>query len=119
MLMRKLRPPHQCKTKMKPLKSITTAQSADNLLYTFENNQYCLYKVLECLDNNEFKCVELNIEDKKFQRHQSLNFGKVGVFKNHGLTTVERVLNINEVNGKVFSRKGLLFTVSMNVLEET
>lgn len=119
MLLRKYRPHDTCVTEMKPLRPDTTLKSQDNLIYTYEEKQYTLYKVLEVGDNDHYKCVELNIEDKSFSRELTLNFGLVGVFKDHGLTTIEKDIELREIKGKVVSSKGLLFTVAKNILQET
>lgn len=103
---------------MKPIRPNSTSKARDDLVYIYKEKQYSMYQVLEILDDNYYDCVELNIEEKIFTRHASLNFGKVGVFKYHGLTTIKRNIHIEEINGKVVMNQNLLMTVPMNVLTQ-
>lgn len=119
MLTKKYRHGDDCVTRMKPFRMKTTTQSRDDLLYLFNNGMYYLYQIVEELGDNEFTCVEMNTEEKTFSRVMTLNFGRVGVFKNHGHTTITKTVKGSEVAGKVIAIRGLLFTVPKNVLQET
>lgn len=77
-----------------------------------------MYEVQEKLEDDSFMCVELNIEAKIFQDSRTLNFGHVGIFKNHGYTVVQRILRVDEISGKVLKLDNLLITVPRNVLVE-
>ena len=119
LLMRKYRSHTKCETEMKPIRTGSTTKSRDDLVYVYKDENFTLYQVQEVLENDWFECVELNTEDKFFTRHGSLNFGRVGVFKDHGLTTIIKRIHISEIAGKVVSNMKLLFTVPMNILKQT
>ena len=118
LLMRKYRGHTHCQNQMKPIRPGSTKKSRDDLLYIFNGDMYTMYMVLDVLPNDNYECLELNTEEKFFTRHPSLNFGKVGIFKNHGLTTIKKIIHISEISGKVISNQNLLFTVPMNVLTQ-
>ena len=119
MLVRKYNHKDDCETQMKPIKTTVTAKSQDNLVYILEDSKYTLFEVREVLEDGYLEVVELNIEDKVYSREPSLNFGKVGVFKNHGTTLVKSTISLSQVHGKVIAVRGLLLTVPKNILTET
>ena len=116
LLLKKFKP-HHCQPQMKPVRVKETTKTCDNLVYVFDE-MYTLYEVLEDMEDGTFRCVELNIQDKVFQRTRSLNFGLVGIFQYHGYTTVEKILTEEELSGKVIRLEDLLVTVPRNVLVE-
>ena len=118
MLLRKYRPYHSCEAKMKPVKVSTTAKTRDDLVYTYHNEGFQFYQVTD-VEDGELLCVELNMGPKVFSRHDTLNFGLVGVFEDYGKKTTQRRLTYSELAGKVFSHKGLLMSIPVNILCET
>ena len=103
---------------MKPIRVETTSKTRDDLVYKYEEGKYWLYKVLE-IEGDMLRCVELNTIEKSFSRHLSLDFGLVGVFENLGKKTTRNTLKMAEVSGKLFSYKGLVMTIPLNILCET
>ena len=104
---------------MKPVRLQKTPKTRDDLIYTFKEGIYRLYHVKAIEENEkEFTCKEFNIEEKYFRRHQTLDFGSVGVFKNLGYKTVTVVVKDSEIAGKVIAIGCLLLTSSKNVLTE-
>ena len=103
---------------MKPISTRRSAKSRDDLIYTFADDNYRLFKVLEELPDDRFKCREFNISPKSFKRHPTLDFGNVGVFNNHGYRSHRTVVSINDVKGKVFSTGSLVMTIGRNLLTE-
>ena len=121
LLLRKMRPHLSCQNKMKPVRLGRTPKTRDDMIYTFKEGMYRLYHVKAIEENeneNEFTCKEFNIEEKYFRRHQTLDFGSVGVFKNLGYKTVTVVVKDSEIAGKVIAIGCLLLTSSKNVLTE-
>ena len=117
-LMTKFCPGHRCKTSMRSLAEKTTSKSADNLFYTFKDSEYKLFKVLKVMDTNEVYAQELNVAKKVFARHPELPFGSVGVFEDHGVLTIKKVIPMTEVAGKLVKIRNLYMTAPRNVLTE-
>ena len=117
MLLRKYRP-HKCNPSMKPLKVSRTAKTRNDLIYLRENGEYKYFQVEEVITKKKFRCKQFVIEPKKFNRTMELDFSLVGVFHNRGKMAVERNVKMEEICGKVFSHKGLLMSIPMNVLLE-
>ena len=119
MLMSKYRPHGHCQRQMKPVKTETTPKTRDDKVYVVRDGNFFMYQVNEVLEGGDvLRCTELNIIDKRFNLHDTLNFGKVGVFQYLGKKTVHAELDTAEIAGKVFSYKDLLMSVSRNVLTE-
>ena len=117
-LARKFKGNHVCKVKPVPIQVGKTPKKRDDLIYTKVDGIYNLFRVEEILENNDFCCKQFNVIDKMFPVCPGLNFGFVGVFKNHGFKSGIRIVRENEVKGKVILNQGVLFTVSNNVLTE-
>jgi len=117
LLLRKYRPHARCQPSMRPVRVGKTSKSRDDLFYTFRNGIYRLFQVKEIVDN-ELRCLEFNLLDKTFSADNSLNFGLVGVFRNMGKKAGERIVAKADIDGKVISSKGLLFTAPRNILAE-
>ena len=100
LLLRKMRPHLTCQNKMKPVRLGRTPKTRDDMIYTFKEGMYRLYHVKAIEENEkEFTCKEFSIEEKYFQRHQTLDFGSVGVFENLGYKTVTVVVKDSEISG--------------------
>ena len=95
-----------------------TAETRDDLIYIRSDETYRIFQVKEVLPGKRYRCLEFNIEPKKFNTARELNFGLVGVFHDRGKLTMEKTIKLQEVAGKVFTYKGLLMTIPMNVLLE-
>ena len=117
MLLRKFRPHSSCATKMEPINLTSTPKTQDDLIYTFEEGIYRLFQVKE-MEEDILTCQEFNLEAKSFRRHQTVNFGCVGVFVWHGFLAETVILGIGDVKGKVIKIGALLLTVPKNVLTE-
>ena len=103
---------------MRDLKEKVTAKSADNLIYTFKDQKYNLYKVLTVMDKTEVFAQELNVIEKVFPRQPELPFGSVGVFKDLGCLTIKKVIKMEDVAGKLIKVDNLYMTAPRNVLTE-
>ena len=77
-----------------------------------------MFKVIRVLRNGDFVCREFIISGKVFRRHSTLQFEAVGVFNNHGFKTIQSILPVSAIRGKVFSMGSLLMTIPMNILLE-
>ena len=115
---RKFKGGHTCSPKRTPIKVGKTPKSRDDLIYTKSNGFYSLYRVEEIDENGDFHCKQFNVIDKTFPACPGLNFGLVGVFKNHGFKSGMRFVQADDVAGKVILNQGMLFTASNNVLVE-
>ena len=118
MLLRKFRPHHDCEQRMKPISVGTTPRCRDDLVYTYNEQQYRMFKVIKILESEQYVAREFNITGKVFKRHPSLHFDTVGVFNNHGFKTEKTVLDLSQIKGKVFSHGSLLMSIPMNILVE-
>ena len=119
LLLRKFRAHPSCVNQMKPIRLSRTPKTRDDIIYTFSDGVYRLFKVEEIGDvEKEYLCKEYNVSNKTFRRHQTLDFGVVGVFRNHGYKMELVTVQHQEICGKLVSIGSLLFTVSINVLTE-
>ena len=116
--MTKFLPGHRCRPSMAPLSSKTTSKTADNLVYTFKDKEYKLYKILEVMDDRAVYAQELNVVKKVFERHSELLFGTVGVFEDQGCLTTKTILQRDEIAGKLVKLPNLYLTAPRNVLTE-
>ena len=82
-LLAKYRPHPSCRNGMEPVTTHVTPKTRDDLIYTIEDGEYELYKVVEVLEDRNYKCLKFNTLPKSFIRHPDLDFGKV--FQNHSL----------------------------------
>ena len=117
-LLAKYRRHGSCKNGMEPVTTNVTAKTRDDLIYTLEEGEYELYKVVEIQEDGNFICRKFNISPKSFLRHPDLDFGKVGVFHYHGFHNILFQVAREDVQGKVFHFHSLLLTISRNVLAE-
>ena len=117
-LLGKYRPHPSCQNGMEPVTTHVTAKTRDDLIYTIEDGDYELYKVVEVQEDRNYKCRKFNTSPKSFMRHQDLDFGKVGVFNNHGYHNIFFQVEHKDVKGKVFQFHSLLLTIARNVLAE-
>ena len=118
LLLRKFRAHSICLPDMKPIVLGATPKTRDDLVYTYVNSQYHLFKVTE-IDDECYICKEFNVTAKNFRRHPNLDFGKVGIFRNFGFKTTVHRLKWSEIRGKVICIGSLLMSVPKNVLVET
>ena len=88
---------------MKPICLQRTPKTRDDLIYTFDA-EYKLFQVEKIEDDErEHVCKEFNVTNKIFRRQQTLDFGLVGVFQNHGYKTQIVTVRENEIAGKLVS----------------
>ena len=119
MLLRKFRPHPKCLRDMKPVTATQTAKCRDDMVYTFNGGEFHFYKVDDVdEDGNVFACTEFHVMRKTFQRHPQLDFACIGVYKCLGLKTTRRELTWQEIKGKAYLYKGLIMSISKNVLTE-
>ena len=102
---------------MKPIRIGCTGKSRDDLIYTFEDGHYTLFKVVS-MTGTRYLCKEYNISGKTFNKEPTLQFQQVGVFNNHGFKTEKITVRPSEIKGKVFSLGAILMTIPSNVLLE-
>ena len=118
LLLRKFRPHGSCSVQMKPVKIGQTAKTRDDLIYTFKDRLYRLFKVVD-IEEESFTCQEFNTTPKFFRRHQNLDFGVTGVFNNKGYKTGVFNVERRDMAGKVVMvGNSLLMTVPINILTE-
>ena len=94
-----------------------TPLECNNLIYTFERNNYNMYVVKSIEGNN----LTRQIQDKLpciFPETPTLNWGIVGVFEKGNLLPDEVVIDRSSVKGKVLNVKQYLITCPLNVLRE-
>ena len=117
-LLAKYRPHPSCRNGMEPVTTHVTPKTRDDLIYTIEDGEYELYKVVEVLEDRNYKCLKFNTSPKYFIRHPDLDFGKLGIFNNHGYHNIYFQVGHEDVKGKVFQNHSLLLTIARNILAE-
>ena len=90
-------------------------KSRDDLVYQFKDGRYLLLQV-ENIVGNTLHCCEINVSERKFKRHEDINYGLVGVFKDHGKRHIYHRVKCDEIQGKLVRSRGLIMTVPNNVL---
>ena len=116
-LMRKYRPHGSCESPMKPISLANTTKKRDDLVYLFENGHYTLLQVKQ-IEGDSLICDVINADPRVFQRHDDLDFGLVGVFKDFGNLSLQRTVHQREIAGKLLRVRGLILTAPRNVLIE-
>ena len=110
--------PHTCKQKM-TLTTHETSLECNNLVYTFENRRYSLYKIIEIQEDEQMlKCVKISTRKKKFVDAFTLNWESVGVFELQSITDDIVEIDMSSVAGKIVKCNNILLTCPKNVLEE-
>ena len=102
---------------MRPIRLGKTTKKRDDLVYLFENGHYTLLQVRE-IEGDTLVCDVINADPRVFQRHDDLDFGLVGVFKDFGNLAIQRTVHQQEVAGKLLRVRGLILTAPRNVLTE-
>ena len=115
--MRKFRPHSRCKPEMRPVSLSNTPKKRDDLVYLHENGHYTLLQVNE-IEEDKLICNVINADPRIFPRHEDLDFGLVGVFKDFGNLTTQRIINSKDIAGKLLRVRGLILTAPLNVLVE-
>ena len=114
-ILRKFRPHTACEKKMKPIKTGKRSKSRDDIVYIFNDGNYLLLKV-EDVNGNVLHCSEISATERIFKRHNDLNFGLVGVFKDFGKRNIYHNVRKSEIHGKLIRSRGLVLTAPKNVL---
>ena len=107
--------PHCCQTPIKYSKT-NTEMERNNLIYTFGNSKYNIYKIIEKYDNY-VQCEEILTTTKTFKEATDLQWSKVGVF-NEGNVGDFKQIQIDNIHGKVIKIDKLLITCPINILRE-
>lgn len=96
-----------------------TPLECNNLIYTFTNREYNLYKVVDIQNDEDIlNCIKINTSEVFYEETPNLNWDLVGVFKKESIETT--VVNINQkyVAGKLLQIDDILITCPKNVLDE-
>ena len=103
---------------MKPISASSTPRSRDDLVYSYEQKEHRMFKVVKMEGCGRLVCREFIISGKVFRRHPTLEFDRVGVYNNHGFKTMKCVLSQDQIRGKLLSLGNLLMTIPLNILIE-
>lgn len=93
-----------------------TPLECNNMIYTFENGKYNIYKVTKVSGEN-LTCHKQEKLICNFNEIQ-LNWSIVGVFKKGNISPEEHVVTRSEVKGKIIVVNNFLITCPSNVLRE-
>ena len=110
--------PHSCAPSI-TYTNYTTPLECNNLIYTFYQNTYHFYKIVEIEDGEEdVSCIEIEKENAHFEETPNLDWDKVGVFIKSG--EKEEIVKIKKKNieGKLIEVMKYIMTCPINVLEE-
>ena len=102
---------------MKPVSLSNTSKKRDDLVYTFENGHYTLLQVND-IEEDKLICSVINADPRIFPRHDDLDFGLVGVFKDFGNLNVQMTVHLKDICGKLLRVRGLIITAPHNILTE-
>lgn len=108
--------PHNCKPSIH-ITTHTTSLECNNLIYTFTDRIYKLYKVVD-IQNEILNCVRINVSEVFYEETPNLNWDLVGVFQEESIDTA--VINISQkyVAGKIIKIDKMLITCPLNILDE-
>lgn len=96
-----------------------TPLECNNLIYTFVDLQYHIYKIIS-QEENQFQCHEFNVTSAKFKDFpKRLVWSKVGVFQDISLdeTSTKRISK-SQIRGKVLKVSEFLITCPNSILRE-
>lgn len=108
--------PHKCVQNIY-FSAKDTPRECNSLIYTYENNQYKLYKICN-IDGKDFDCQEISALPCTFPETPTLNWSLVGVFKEGETLTEIKTIQKSSVKGKLVSVDGYMITCPNNVLRE-
>ena len=107
---------HICSEKIY-LSENDTAMESNSLIYVYNNDEYSVYKIMS-IDDDILTCNQMGNHQIDFKHTQMLNWSSVGVFRKGGLSSVNVLINRNQVSGKVIKVDKYLLTCPNNVLRE-
>ena len=109
---------HTCEKKIVygPPKN-TTIKENNSLIYTYnEDDELCIYSIIEILDHNSYNCNMQGKFPAKFAQTPEYDWSDVGVFKIGPVSEETYVVQENMICGKVVKVNGFLITFPNNVL---
>ena len=99
------------------LRAKDTPLECNSLIYVYENSKHLVYKI-KSIDNDHLTCNQLGNHEVNMPFTNMLNWSAVGVYRKGGLSSVNEIINRENVAGKVMSVKKLFLTCPINVLRE-
>lgn len=115
-LIKRIIGPHCCEMSIK-YSSKNTQMERNNLIYTFNDNQYKIFEIKE-MSENHAQCQKINIDVQKFDETPELNWSKVGVFKEASVAEQIHNIPLDSIQGKVIKIDDILITCPNNILRE-
>lgn len=94
-----------------------TPMERNNLVYTYERNEYKIYQVSDIQDNT-IMCNKVGQYLVNFDETPNLDWSTVGVFKKGGVSSDVTTIHSSQVCGKVLIVDQYLITCPTNVLNE-
>ena len=118
-LIKRLISNHNCEKKIR-ISDKETALESNNLIYTYVDKEFRLYKVTKINADNSFTCVKQNTLECTFNEITDidLQWNLVGVFKKGEIGEEEHTITMNEIKGKFLIVNDYLITCPNNVLRE-
>ena len=95
-----------------------TQLESNSLVYTYENDTYTIYKILNIQEECLF-CVKQGKFNCSFPETPGLNWSMIGVFRKGGLGSYVNHIYKSSVAGKVLKIGIYLITCPNNALRET
>ena len=116
-LLKRIISKHSCKEK-KFFSEKDTPLESNSLIYVYEDCNYLVYKI-KSVDNDTLTCNQLgNYDIDQELSTTMLNWTSVGVFRKGGLSSMDVLINRNDVAGKVMKVENFLITCPNNILRE-
>ena len=93
-------------------------KESNNLIYTFENEEHVIYKILDISDDTHVTCVRVGKYEVFFPETPNLSWKEIGVFRAGPLCHKRCKVHIARICGKVLKVLNYLITCPSNVLRE-
>ena len=108
---------HQCDNQI-TITAHDTALESNSSIYTFKNQSYQFYKVIDIAQNGVLTCHVQGKYPCTFSETNNLNWSQVGVFLKGGLLKNVVKIKASDVAGKVIHVRKHLITCPNNILRE-
>ena len=108
---------HTCTSLIK-YSNYETALESNMYIYTFYQNNYFLYRIIDTTEEDNVLCVEIEKKKHDFEETPTLDWGKVGVFQAVPEGTEVVVIEKKDIAGKLIKVLDLFITCPKNILKE-
>ena len=94
-----------------------TALECNSLIYVYKNDEHLIYKIIS-IENDTLTCNQMGNHSVDFPNTDMLNWDSVGVYRKGGLSSIDVMIEKENVSGKVIKVDKYLLTCPNNILRE-